>query len=87
MRLDTGQESCVWNDIPRQCQCDVLVGPEMKINSNKALPALHTNDSKIPQTIAIIPEIVFCVHVFEVKDRILATQYDFIPKYDLIQFV
>ena len=35
------------------------------------------------KTVAIIPEIIFCVHVFEVEDGIFTSEDDFVPENDL----
>ena len=59
---ESWQKSCIWDDIPAQCEGDVLVSPK---------------------TVAVIPEIIFCVHVLEVQHGILTAKNNFVPKHDL----
>lgn len=39
------------------------------------------------QTVAVVPEIVFGIHVFEIERRILAAQQNLVPQHHLVEFV
>lgn len=56
------QESSVGDNVPAQCQCDILVRA---------------------QTVSIIPEVIFCVHVLEVQHSVFSSQNDLVPQHDL----
>lgn len=83
----TGQETCIRNEVPREREGDVLVAPRKRRIVNKGILGKPTSCPHSLETVSIVPEVVLCVHVLQIQDCIVSPFHNLVPQHDLVQFI